>query len=385
MPTAPFPARGACEQDREKTIVLLKEMGYEVEILMKVFDWQKLDIPSLEDKYGIKIYTEEFYYKKDKNIFKKVLRLFNPFLWDGASYEYRNKKTKQKLNKILDDFKPDVVLFEYSFLYPLYSEVRRRNIRVVTRSHNFEPLHYLDETGFSIFKPFIFLSKLLTEIITISKSDVILAISPRENKIYKKITRKPIYTLPIVALAFFENKERIHENKNKLDLFFMGSRYTIRHNLEALKFLVYQLAPELEKEGISFRLNITGAKVPDFIKSKENDKIVLHDYIDNLGSFIDTMDIAIVPASLGHGMQLKIFEPITYGLPVITNSRGVAGYDFKEGQEILFASNKNDFVRAIRLLNNAKLREQIGNRAKEKSKELFSKEKMQEIFSKIID
>ena len=74
-----------------------------------------------------------------------------------------DNKMMREVNKQVKEWKPDVVWFDYTYLWPLYSIFRKKNIPIITRSHNFEPLHFLEEEGRTFINRIKFVIKYLNE------------------------------------------------------------------------------------------------------------------------------------------------------------------------------------------------------------------------------
>ena len=387
MPKFPYPPTGACEQDRSSGLELFIKLGYEIRVIAKVTDREAKEVLGVSEKLGIQIFPVPYTFMKEESVLAKIARLFvriiNPLFWDGASYEYRDREIKKVFMRELDEFKPDLVWVEYTTLWPLYKYARNINIPIITRSINFEPTHFIEEDGLSFFNVFKFLSKFLGEIITIKKSDVMLAITPKEEKIYKKYKAKKTMTLPLRGLSRFLGYEVEIRDSKKLNVFFMGSTYNVSHNRKALEMVVSKIAPLAEKTyPDSFTFHIMGAKLPLGFDKFFNDKIVYHGYVPKSDEFLSDMDIAIIPSLFGQGMQQKIFEPLARGIPTITSERGLAGYPFENEKHLLLADSTEDFVNMLGSIRDPKERERLSRNAKELSKEIFSAEKMEAVVGK---
>ena len=200
MPKFPYPATGACEQDRMTGLEIFGKFGYEIKVIAKTIKGRMEDAKKIGQDMGIEVFPVSYKFKRD------IKRFFNPLYWDGASYEYRDEEIVDVLNKQLNSFKPDVVWFEYTYLWPLYSIARKQNIPIVTRSINFEPTHFLEEDGYSFFNILKFPFKFISEILTASRSDFLFSITPKEEKTYRRLGVKNIANLPLRGLCKYIGK-----------------------------------------------------------------------------------------------------------------------------------------------------------------------------------
>lgn len=386
MPRFPYPVTGACEQDRAEGLNIFLELGYEIRVITKVSPREEVKVEEVSKKLGIKIFPISYKFSKNlsfgKRFFKNLKRIMNPLFWDGASYEYRDKEIVGVFKRELDEFKPDAVWVEYTTLWPLYKYAKRKNIPIVTRSINFEAFHFLDEDGFGLINLFKFISKFFGEIMTIKKSDHLLAITPKEECIYKKYGAKNTSVLPLRALHKFLSTEKKIKDKEKLNVFFMGSTYNVSHNKKALEEVVKNIIPLVnEAYPNKFSFHITGAKLPKDFEKLFSSNTIYHGFVPDRDIFFEDMDIALTPSLFGAGMQQKIFEPLARGIPTITSPRGLAVYPFKDGEHLLLAENTKDFVKALGELRDFNKRKEISTKARILSKELFSEKKIKGIIS----
>ena len=378
-PKFPFPVIGACEQDRMSGLELFIKLGYEIRVITKIVRGKEKLVSDVSNKLGIKIYPVAYNFVEDLSFFNRIMRYLkraiNPLFWDGASYEYRDKEIIDLLESQLNNFKPDVVWFEYSYLWPLYKFVKKRKIPIITRSLNFEAIHFWEEMGFSLLNLIKFTSKFLGEIITTRKTDVLFSITPKEEKIYKKIGAKNIFVLPLRALHKYLKLQpfRVMDRK-RFNVFFMGSTYSVPHNRKALEMIVKDIAPQIEKimPG-EFTFNILGTKLPEDLSSNLFGKNVIYrGYVEDIDEFLKDMDIALIPSLFGAGMQQKVFEPLCRGIPTITSARGLVGYSFEDNKHLLLALDSNEFVEKLIKMKNIELRKLLAMNSRNFCMGLFS-------------
>ncbi len=385
-PKFPYPPKGACELDRASGIEMLIAKGFEVQVITKVYDSEHaLVAKHTADRLGIKIMPIAYknlsmnFFGRLKSIFTRVIK---PWYLDGAAFEYADAEIQTVLKTTLDSFKPDVVWFDYTYLWPLYKFVRRRNIPIVTRSINFEPNHFLEEDGRSLINYFKFLPKLLSEYLSAKWSAVVFAITPSEEAIYKKIGAPKVVTLPLRSLSRCVNFKITEHVGAPLQVFFMGSTYNVAHNLAALRFLLLEIVPRTEKMFPGrFQFNIFGAKIPESLKVQLRPAVsfVGHVPFERLDGVLSRMDIAVVPSLYGAGMQQKIFEPITRGFSTVVSPRGLAGYPFKNDEHLLLASTGEEFANSLGRLLDVNLRRRLSSAAKQAAAQIFSSQTIEKI------
>ncbi|MBI5045450.1 MAG: glycosyltransferase family 4 protein [Candidatus Niyogibacteria bacterium] len=377
-PRFPLPDTGACEKDRLEGVKQLKRLGFDVRVIGKVFSFQDRGVISdFSEQYGISVDLLEYEAQKERSFFDKIKfyarRFINPLYWDGAAYEYSHSATKQLVENILDEWRPDAVWFDYTYLWPLYGLVKSRKIPVITRSINFESSHFLQEDGYTFFNLIKSIPKFVSELIVAKKSDILFAITPQEEKIYKKLGAKNVVTLPLRGLPTCLNEKREIQDKPTLNAFFMGSTYTVPHNLKVLEFILKDIMPAMEsKFPDKFIFHIIGRKFPPRLNKYLNDKIICHNFVDNLDEFLGDMDIAFIPSLFGAGMQQKIFESLCRGIPTVTSERGMADYPFKNGEHLLLARELSDFPNLLASAQDINLRKKLSMNSLRLCHKLFS-------------
>jgi hypothetical protein len=384
-PRFPIPTSGACEQDRLEGVKQLKRLGYDVQVISKVFHFQNQQpIVDFSKESTIPIHLIPYRYAKKMEIYKKFFyilkRVVWPPFWDGSVYEYSDPVLKKKMEEVLKDWKPEIVWFDYTFMLPLYPLARRYGCKIVTHSLIYDPNNLLEEEGGSFVNYIRAKIKTCTEYVSVKKSDYVFAITPDENNLYKKLGAKKIQTLPLRALYNVIGKNNNIRDKEVLNVFFMGSTYNVKHNLQAVKFVIEQVAPMagLKYSG-RFNFFVTGGKLPEGLQKKCIGNIKYVGFVDDLNAFLEDMDIALIPSLSGAGMQQKIFEPIARGFPTIVSERGLAGYPFECGKDILCAKTTEEFISGLGEFLDVNRRKEVTSKAVEKSKLLFSREKSDNI------
>lgn len=382
-PKFPIPTTGACEQERLAGMMQLKRLGFEVRVVAKYFDWQnKQEILSWGQEHGIKI--DLIPYAQKKTITQKLAKILNPLNWDGAAYEYKLPDTQRVVRNVVEEFKPDLVWFDYSYLWPLYGLFQEKNIPIITRVINFEPMHFLNEDGFGLVNIFKFFPKLLSEMKIIKNSNCLFVLSPYEGKLYEKLGAKNVYVLPLRNLPSLVKTERLIRETEQLHLFFMGASYNAPHNRRAAELIIKEIAPKLSKRAPGeFFFHILGKKLPKDLSALCSGNIKEEGFVPDLDLFLSqVIDIAIVPSLNREGMHQKVFEPIVRGIPCVASARGLGSYPFKEGEHLLLAETASEFVEQILALRDVALRKKLSENSLKLSNNLFSQEKLDKIAKK---
>lgn len=382
----PFPATGAEQLDRAEGMKQLVNLGHEVIVITKTVAWADISfIERTAHAIGIKVIPVPYRYSNTRltlweRLTKTLGKLRNPLYLDGAAYEYVEPGIQKALRDALDSFKPDIVWFEYTYLWPLYKEVSRRSIPIITRSINFEPEHFLEEDGYTFFNYLRCIPKWFGEKKTVRSSDVLLAITPKEEKTYIRLGGKEVLILPLRGLPRYTTLTRPPIRAiQPLHVFFMGSSYNVAHNKAALALILEKIAPEASRRFPgAFVFHILGSKVPKELQPYFSETCIYEGfkYGDELDVFIAGMDVALIPSLMGAGQQQKVFEPLTRGIPTITSSRAIADFPLKDGVHYLNAHRADEFVDQLGAIRDKETRERLSLNASQVTIKLFSKEKL---------
>jgi len=148
------------------------------------------------------------------------------------------------------------------------------------------------------------------------------------------------------------------------------------HNIRSIHWFVESVLPKIN--GLS--LHIFGKicrAVPD------HSQIVKHGMVDNLDEVYQQAKIAICPMLSGTGIKIKVLEALSYGIPVVTNRRGVDGLVNKVQNGCLVAEDGSDFARAImELAHDERHYEQLGKEGIDFYDSFYTQQKEWDLFDR---
>jgi polysaccharide biosynthesis protein PslH len=137
-------------------------------------------------------------------------------------------------------------------------------------------------------------------------------------------------------------------------------------NQNAVVWFVDNCFESIKKEIPSVSLVIVGKNPPKFIQDYHDDNnIFIKGFVESMVDEICSASISIAPMQSGSGMQIKILEAMSLGLPVVATELGRGDIMAIDKKSILIANTADQFSNAcIELLNNKKKQDLIGNNAK---------------------
>jgi glycosyltransferase involved in cell wall biosynthesis len=274
--------------------------------------------------------------------------------------------------------KPDVVILEGAswalYHWMLLRRIRRAipQTRVVYHSHNVEYLLRSMRNGRAVA-----LLTRLAERRVVRDADLVTAVSEIDQSQFARlygvmpillpngVDTKRFVPLDSQTLASVRAKYGIDSRT----LLFAGF-YAYGPNREAIDFLVTSVMPALRQRYPSATLALTGGGAP-----------YREPWIRNAGSlpyedfagFVGACGVAVAPIFSGSGTRLKILEAMATGVPVVATEKAAEGLSLKNGEDILFARDRDEFVgRISELFDNPDFAARLRERARLKVASKFA-------------
>lgn len=183
-------------------------------------------------------------------------------------------------------------------------------------------------------------------------------------------------------IKIIPNPIRICESKSNYKLFnrlvFVGNM-SVPHNISAAQFVADKLMPKLIRS-FEVEFDIIGAQPAQVIKnlhSKNNTKVL--GFVQDLFEELHKSDIFIAPMFYSAGVQNKVLEAMSIGLPVVTSPNVARSINAINNQHLLVGENTDEYLLIIKkLLNNEDLRKRIGKGGFNLINEKFSMKKIRD-------
>lgn len=251
---------------------------------------------------------------------------------------------------------------------------RNRSSTVVLDSHNFESglvkrqrsndIHWVKRT----FAPYIIT---LFEQLSVSVANHVLTVSESDKAKFRDaygLSEDDITVIP-------SGSERIEQGNiddtidarkeydlslNDIIVVFHGT-YSYKPNEEAVSVIKEVIAPRFSDEDIQFVIAGNGA--PE--SATENVRSI--GFVDDLYSFLNACDIAVVPLKTGGGTKLKMFDYMACSLPVVTTTIGAEGIQLTHNESAMITDDiSQDMVEFVdELADNEEKRDRLAREANE--------------------
>jgi len=179
-----------------------------------------------------------------------------------------------------------------------------------------------------------------------------------------------------VDLEYFSRKRPIPRNKT---IIFPAS-FSAETNREACEWFCLEIYPFLIKEVQDVKVIFAGRNPSNFLKNfaKKNQNILVTGYVKDIRIFFEEAAILFNPVRSCAGQQNKILTGMAMQIPVVSTFEANEAINAEHEKHILLSESNapEKFAQnIIKLLNNDKLREEIGLKGYKFVKEKWSWEK----------
>jgi len=338
--------QGGASQRIKADLAALIYSGYDVDVIFPSHVNQlKHCLPSkLTSATYRNIQSVKFLPEKMKLLFDMYSQIFNPFF--GLA-----------LQKRCGSYSVIIAHFPWS-VAASYRAVRKK-IPLVFVAHNFEYGLVKQVTRNPLIRWFTY----CVEKYACQKATRILCTSQYDMK-----ALEAAYEIPAAKLALLPNhvdidfysqthtlydkvteRQKLGFDKSSLLFLFLG-RMDYIPNVDALKFVLNELVPNLREVGANTRIVVAGARIPKWCFRDRSEVVSFYSDVPDMRRFLSVADAVIVPLSVGGGTRLKILESFAARVPVISTAKGAEGIDCQHGCHILIAQNNaNDLINKLKI------------------------------------
>ncbi|MBI4468950.1 MAG: glycosyltransferase [Acidobacteria bacterium] len=155
---------------------------------------------------------------------------------------------------------------------------------------------------------------------------------------------------------------------------FLGSLH-YPPNEASVIYLLEEIWPAISEAFPTARLLIAGESSSATVRriAATRSHVQLVGYVAEVESFLDQLDVMVVPLRHGSGTRIKILDAWARALPVVSTTKGAEGIDHRDGEDILIADAAREFSSVVvKLLSDSALRAGIGHKAAERVQARYS-------------
>jgi sugar transferase (PEP-CTERM/EpsH1 system associated) len=161
-----------------------------------------------------------------------------------------------------------------------------------------------------------------------------------------------------------------------LKILFVGN-LEVWHNVDAVTYMAEQIMPLLLQAAPGLEFQIIGAGDKRKVLALDTlPGVCVVGYVSDLKTVFRQNAIAVAPLRFSAGVQNKVIESMSAGLPVVTTSNVNAGLDALPERDLLVADNAQDFAyQVLRLVRDGIFRQRLGEAGRAFVKAHFSTQK----------
>ena len=138
----------------------------------------------------------------------------------------------------------------------------------------------------------------------------------------------------------------------KYDIVFAGNM-NYPPNIAAAIFLVEEILPQLIAQFPEITVLIAGANPSSDVQNLASENVTVSGWMNDIREAYCESRVFVAPMFIGAGMQNKILEAMSSGLPVVTTSLAAEAFKEKDLSKVIEANSSFEFAKAIQyyLLN----------------------------------
>ncbi|MDQ0641804.1 glycosyltransferase involved in cell wall biosynthesis [Pedobacter sp. W3I1] len=175
------------------------------------------------------------------------------------------------------------------------------------------------------------------EIRRISLFDIALAISVEEQYVFSQFCKNRVVLAPMML----DRPENFHAVKEKsFDLIYVASDNI--HNQKAANWFFNNVYPLLPT---GIQICVIG-QINEHLSIKGPNLITIN-FAEDLSTYYQNAKIALCPMLTGTGTKIKVVEALSYGLPIVCNTRGIDGLINKTNNGCLVSDDPVEFANNI--------------------------------------
>ncbi len=151
-----------------------------------------------------------------------------------------------------------------------------------------------------------------------------------------------------------------HPRPGRPPVVLLQGTLTYPPNMDAVEWLIGQVAPRLWAEWPQVEIRLVGNPAPGVRRWDRPPAVTVVGRVPDMEPELARADLAVVPLRVGSGTRIKILESFAHRIPVVSTTLGAEGLDVEDGVHLLVADDPDDFAAACgRLLSDIGLRKRL--------------------------
>jgi glycosyltransferase involved in cell wall biosynthesis len=261
----------------------------------------------------------------------------------------------------------------------VYMDLLRKNVPGLPIAIDSEDVHFVREKR----KELLYGSSNLDasalrakELEVYNQADCLIAVSDPDAKVLKEnFPGKKICTLPLI----YETNQSTVPFRERKDLLFVGN-FVHPPNSDAVVHYSGRILPYLKTKLPDVKTYVVGANSIPLLESFADANLILTGFVPTVQPFLDSCRVSVVPLRYGAGMNGKVLESMTAGVPVVTTP--LVAEAIADDKGMMVAEDPEDFANAVAHLYHD---EQLWNSIREQAYNTIQKRFTPAVVAKEID
>lgn len=338
----PYPPGHGSAVDMWERILVLKEMGYRVDLLATVNE-----MPGEDLKQAVREHVGNLWIVLRGRGLRSALS-FLPF----------QVRSRIDLQNVQLGQHYDAVVLESEYVAAFLENPAARQTKLILRVHNeqFEYFREFAEGSRNLLKKFYCYSEALKFRFFSPKvmrtCDLLWFISDSERQEHVREVPQDSSKSFFVPTHVRSATMKPFSASGRTALF-IGT-LTISHNADAVAWYIEKIHPLLsDLEGYGFQVagRTAGQPIPALKQlDKQHNNVFLEEDPVSLEGLYNSAAVFVNPVICGAGVKVKVIQALQAGMPLISTSMGVDGTGFKDSIHLLVADTAEEFAACVRRL-----------------------------------
>ena len=246
------------------------------------------------------------------------------------------------LQRLVRDWQPDIVQFEYRIMGQFLPALRGTSAKVLLVEHDPDGA---EGTSPPLLAPVEERAWRSLGRSAARHADALVVLTERDrSRIAKVAGSTPVICIPLG----YELPER-HldpQGTEPLSVVFVGS-FIHPPNIDSAVRLARVIFPSVRERVPGATLRLVGSHVPDAVLALSGEGVSVHADVPDVRPYLDAAAVIASPIRLGGGMRVKILEAITNGKAVVASPLALEGLSVRDGSEVMVAERDGEFADAI--------------------------------------
>jgi polysaccharide biosynthesis protein PslH len=163
------------------------------------------------------------------------------------------------------------------------------------------------------------------------------------------------------------------ESRPVVKLLFVGTM-NYYPNTDAVLYFVREVLPLIQKRYPRAVFDVVGRFPPHSIRKLDGvGGVRVLGEVADVRSYLVQADVSVAPMRIARGVQNKVLEAMSVGLPVVATSEAVKGIQLVKDEEVLIGDNPQEFASQVaRILSDSTLYERVASKARSRVVESYS-------------